>query len=129
MKKLLLFVNILCLTAGFIAAIVLARFPANPPLSLSDGDDISEDVDIHYRCYGNGERVLQLHGGLSRRLSRFSKGPWLVDSERKVIWLDARGDNDPPPGHSETSHPLFAKDATQGLDHFRNWVRLKSNRR
>lgn len=73
-------------------------------------------ADIHYVCYGHGDPILLLHGGLGNKLSWFSQLPWLVASGRRVVLIDTRGHGDSTPGDAKLSYPIFAADALLVLD-------------
>jgi pimeloyl-ACP methyl ester carboxylesterase len=80
------------------------------------GDIEYRGAHIHYVCYGDGEPILLLHGGLGNKLSWFSQLPWLVASGRRVVLIDTRGHGDSTPGTAKLSYPVFAEDTLLVLD-------------
>jgi pimeloyl-ACP methyl ester carboxylesterase len=116
----------------FLLAIVVSIFISLRPMSVNalnylawkytttaqaeTGDIEYRGAHIHYVCYGHGEPVLLLHGGLGNKLSWFSQLPWLVASGRRVVLIDTRGHGDSTPGNDKLSYPVFAADTLLVLD-------------
>ncbi len=82
----------MALTVGFI---VLRPMSANffryliwrltSGVETSGGSVAAGEARIHYVCYGSGQAVMLLHGGLSNRLSWFSQIPWLAAAGRRGV--------------------------------------------
>jgi len=83
---------------------------------IETGNIVYRGAHIHYICYGHGDPVLLLHGGLSNKLSWFSQIPWLVAAGRRVVLIDTRGHGNSTPGNAGLSYELFAEDTLQVLD-------------